>query len=122
RAPPGRVLVKADFAAAHLRIAAKIAGEGKMLAAFQAGQDLHRLTAAALLGKAEGEVTKQDRQLAKAVAFGLLYGMGAKGLRNYAQQSYGVALTLEEAKRHRATFFSTYPGLKRWHEETQAGR
>jgi DNA polymerase I-like protein with 3'-5' exonuclease and polymerase domains len=122
RAPPGKVLVKADFAAAHLRIAARVAGEGKMLAAFQAGQDLHRLTAAALLGKTEGEVTKQDRQLAKAVAFGLLYGMGAKGLRNYAQQSYGVTLTLEEAKRHRATFFSTYPGLKRWHEATEAGR
>jgi DNA polymerase-1 len=122
RAPPGRVLVKADFAAAHLRIAARVADEGKMLAAFQAGRDLHRLTAAALLGKAEGEVTKQDRQLAKAVAFGLLYGMGAKGLRNYAQQSYGVTLTLEEAKRHRATFFSTYPGLKRWHEATEAGR
>jgi DNA polymerase-1 len=122
RAPPGKVLVKADFAAAHLRIVAKIAGEGKMLAAFQAGQDPHRLTAAALLDKAEGEVSKQDRQLAKAVAFGLLYGMGAKGLRNYAQQSYGVTLTLGEATRHRSTFFATYPGLKKWHEQTQAGR
>jgi DNA polymerase-1 len=119
-APPGRVLLKADFATAHLRIAARIADERKMLDAFQAKQDLHRLTAQALLGKVE--VTKQDRQLAKAVAFGLLYGMGSKGLRVYAQQSYGVALTLEEAARHRATFFKTYPGLARWHRRTNAAR
>jgi DNA polymerase-1 len=119
-APPGRVLVKADFAAAHLRIAAKIADERKMLEAFRAGEDLHRLTARALLGKEE--IGKQDRQLAKAVAFGLLYGMGAKGLRVYAQQSYGVDLTPEEAERHRKTFFATYPGLATWHRRTQAGK
>jgi DNA polymerase-1 len=119
-APPGRVLVKADFAAAHLRIVCKIAGEEKMLAAFRSGHDLHRLTAQALLGKED--ITKQDRQLAKAVAFGLLYGMGARGLRDYALQSYGVSLTLTEAERHRATFFRTYPALKRWHRDTEAGR
>jgi DNA polymerase-1 len=119
-APPGRVLVKADYAAAHLRIAARIAGEQKMLDAFQAGRDLHRLTAEALLGKQD--ITKQDRQLAKAVAFGLLYGMGAKGLREYAKDSYGVSLTLEEAARHRRTFFATYPALARWHRATEAGR
>jgi DNA polymerase-1 len=119
-APPGRVLVKADYAAAHLRIVAKIAGEQKMLAAFQSGQDLHRLTAQALLSR--NEVTKEDRQLAKAVAFGLLYGMGARGLRNYAQQSYGITLTIEEATRHRRTFFETYPALKRWHDQTATAR
>jgi DNA polymerase-1 len=57
-AAPGKVLIKADFAAAHLRIACKIAGEEKMLAAFRENRDLHRLTAAALLGKPEAEVTK----------------------------------------------------------------
>jgi DNA polymerase-1 len=117
-APPGRVLVKADFAAAHLRIACRIAGEATMLDAFRSGRDLHRLTAQALLGKAD--VTKQDRQLAKAVAFGLLYGMGAPGLRDYALQSYGVSITLEEAARHRRTFFRTYPGLAKWHADTRA--
>src|SRR5262249_9192338 len=119
-APPGRLLVKADFAAAHLRIAAKIADEAKMIEAFQAGQDLHRLTARALLGK-EG-IGKQDRQLAKAVAFGLLYGMGAKGLRVYAKQRYGVDMTREEAGRHKRTFFATYPGLATWHRRTAAGK
>ena len=121
-APPGKVLIKADFAAAHLRIACRIAGEKKMLAAFEAQRDLHRLTAASLLGKPEAEVSKQDRQLAKAVAFGLLYGMGAKTLRVYALQNYRVEMTLEEAKRHKARFFDTYPGLARWHQETDAGR
>jgi DNA polymerase-1 len=119
-APPGKVLVKADFAAAHLRIVCKIAGEKKMLDAFRAGQDLHCLTAQALLGK--DDVTKQDRQLAKAVAFGLLYGMGAKGLRNYALVSYGISLSLDEAARHRRTFFRTYPGLAGWHRDTEAAR
>src|SRR5205823_9006250 len=75
-APPGRVLVKADFVAVHLRIACRVANETKMLDAFTSGKDLHRLTAQALLGRED--ITKQDRQLAKAVAFGLLYGMGAK--------------------------------------------
>jgi DNA polymerase I-like protein with 3'-5' exonuclease and polymerase domains len=121
-APPGKVLVKADFAAAHLRIACRIAREKKMLAAFQENKDLHRLTAASLLGKPEAEVTRQDRQLAKAVAFGLLYGMGAKTLRIYALQNYGVPMTLDEARRHKARFFKTYPGLARWHRETDAAR
>jgi DNA polymerase-1 len=121
-APPGKVLIKADFAAAHLRIACKIAGDQRMLAAFQENHDLHRLTAASLLGKPEADVTKQDRQLAKAVAFGLLYGMGPKTLRVYALQSYGVEMTLEQAQRHKATFFRTYPGLARWHRRTDAER
>jgi DNA polymerase-1 len=121
-APAGKVLIKADFTAAHLRIACKIAGEQKMLAAFQERRDLHRLTAASLLAKPEEEVTKQDRQLAKAVAFGLLYGMGSKTLRVYALQSYGVEMSLAEARRHKARFFSTYPGLDRWHRQTDADR
>jgi DNA polymerase-1 len=121
-APPGRVLVKADFAAAHLRIACRVARDEKMLKAFQERRDLHRLTAASLLGKPEEEVTKQDRQVAKAVAFGLLYGMGARTLRIYARQNYGVAMSLEEAKRHKETFFKTYPGLARWHRETESKR
>jgi DNA polymerase-1 len=117
-APPGRVLIKADFAAAHLRIACRIAGEKKMLAALKAGRDLHRLTAASLQGKPEADVTRQDRQLAKAVAFGLLYGMGAKTLRVYALQEYGVTMSLEEAEQHKAKFFQTYPGLLTWHRKT----
>jgi DNA polymerase-1 len=114
-AGPGNVLVKADYSQIELRIAAKITGERRMLDAYRTGQDLHTLTAAALLGKPAAEVTKADRQLAKAVNFGLLYGQGADGLREYALSNYGVSMTADEAARHRRTFFRTYPGLRRWH-------
>jgi DNA polymerase I-like protein with 3'-5' exonuclease and polymerase domains len=112
-APPGRVLVKADYSQIELRIAAKIANEQRMLTAYQKGEDIHTLTARALLNKTD--VTKADRQLAKAVNFGLLYGMGAKNLGAYALSNYGVRLTEEEASAHRNTFFRTYPGLRKWH-------
>ena len=65
-APPGRMLVTADYSQIELRIAATVAGERKMLAAYQAGEDLHKLTASVLLGKSMEAVTKQDRQLAKS--------------------------------------------------------
>ena len=81
-------LRKADYSKIELRIAAKVAGDRRMLAAYRAREDLHTLTARTLLGKAE--VTKADRQLAKAVNFGLLYGQGAKGWC-VRPANYGVA-------------------------------
>jgi DNA polymerase-1 len=57
-----------------------------------------------------------DRMLAKAVNFGLLYGMGYKGLQSYALKSSGIEMSLEEAALYRRRFFQTYPGLKRWHD------
>src|SRR5215217_4197812 len=59
---------------------------------------------------------KVHRKLAKAVNFGLLYGMGAKGLQSYALKSYGVEMSLEQTSLYRRRFFETYPGLKRWHD------
>jgi DNA polymerase-1 len=112
-APPGRVLVKADYSQLQLRIAAKIASEGRMLEAYARGEDLHTLTARSLTGKAE--VTKADRQLAKAVNFGLLFGLGAKGLRGYAKCNYGLDLTEADAGQYRRAFFTAYPGLEGWH-------
>ncbi|MFL5341871.1 MAG: DNA polymerase, partial [Gemmataceae bacterium] len=112
-APPGRVLVKADYSQIELRIAAKVSGDKRMLSAYQSGEDLHTLTARQILGKAE--VSKGDRQLAKAVNFGLLYGMGAKAFRVYAKTKYGVDLTEAQAAAYRRTFFRTYPGLRKWH-------
>jgi DNA polymerase-1 len=88
----------------------------QMQAAYRDGQDLHTLTAAMILGKPAAEVTKSDRQLAKAVNFGLIFGQGAEGLRCYAKQSYGVEMTLVEARRYREAFFRTYPGLRGWHQ------
>jgi DNA polymerase-1 len=114
-APPGRVLVKADYSQIELRIAAKVAGEQAMMAAYARGDDLHTLTARRLVGR--DDVTKADRQLAKAVNFGLLYGMGARGFRVYARSKYGVQLTESEAERYRTAFFAAYPGLRAWHHK-----
>jgi DNA polymerase-1 len=116
RAPPGRVLVKADCSQIELRIAAKVSGDKAMLAAYQRGQDLHTLTARLILGR--DEVTKDDRQIAKSANFGLLYGMGAKGYRAYAQSNYGVEMSQGQAVAYRRAFFAAYPGLKRWHART----
>ena len=115
RAPEGRVFVIADYSQIELRIAAKISGDKGMLSVYAEGRDLHTLTAQSLIGR--GEISKDDRKLAKAVNFGLLYGMGAKGLQSYALKSYGIEMSLEEATRYRRRFFETYPGLKRWHEQ-----
>jgi DNA polymerase I len=116
-APPGRALVKADYSQIELRIAAKLAGEGSMIDAYARGDDLHALTARHLLGKEE--VTKEDRQLAKSVNFGLLYGMGANGFRDYARSNYGVELTEAQAQEYRERFFRAYPGLARWHRRVR---
>ena len=113
-APEGWVLVKADYSQIELRIAAKISGEERMLGAFAAGQDIHTITAQSITRKEQ--VSKEDRNLAKAVNFGLLYGMGPAGLRHYARGSYGVEMTVGEAERYWRGFFETYPGLKAWHD------
>jgi DNA polymerase-1 len=114
RAPEGRVFVIADYSQIELRIAAKISGDLEMLSAYTDGRDLHTLTAKSLT---EREViSKDDRKLAKAVNFGLLYGTGAQGLRSYALKSYGIEMSLEEATLYRRRFFEAYSGLKNWHD------
>jgi DNA polymerase I-like protein with 3'-5' exonuclease and polymerase domains len=112
-APPGRVLVKADYSQIELRIAAKVSGDKALLDAYRRGDDLHTITARNVLGIAE--VTKEHRQLAKALNFGLLYGMGARGFRQYAKAHYGLALTEADAHRYRSAFFKSYPSLAAWH-------
>jgi len=111
--PAGRVLVQADYSQLQLRIAAKIAGEQRMIEAYARGEDLHTLTARSITGKPE--VTKEDRQLAKAVNFGLLFGLGAKGLRAYSKSNFGLDLTEQQAAGYRRAFFDAYPGLAQWH-------
>lgn len=78
-----------------------------MIQAYQNGLDLNRLTASLISGKDLDHVTAEDRQSAKAVNFGLIYAMGAEGLRGYAKIVYNVDLTLEEAKRFKNTFFES---------------
>jgi DNA polymerase I len=113
RAPEGRMLIKADYSQIELRIAAKISGDQIMLEAYQKGEDLHLRTAKSL---ADAGVGKEDRKLAKAVNFGLLYRQGAKALKDYARREYEINITLEEAALYKKRFFETYPGLAAWHE------
>jgi DNA polymerase I-like protein with 3'-5' exonuclease and polymerase domains len=114
----GRALVIADYSQVELRVAAAIAGEKKMIDAYNRGEDLHRLTASVVLGKPLEAVTKDDRQLSKAVNFGLLYGQHAKGLVRYAKTSYGVTLAEDEALAIRQKFFATYGHLRQWHGQS----
>ena len=66
-------------------------------------------------------MTSAQRQAAKAVNFGLIFGMGAAGLQQYAAQSYGVDMTLEEAKKFRDSFFNAYAGISWWHHDLKVG-
>jgi len=87
-----------------------------MLSAFRTGDDLHTFTASRLLSIPPQQVTKEQRRLAKAVNFGLVYGQGASGLRVYAQTSFGVQLTENEAKTALKLFFQTYPAVALWQQ------
>jgi len=118
KAEEGNVFVIADFSQIELRIASEYVGEEKMLQAFRQGKDLHRYTASVFLGKPEEEITKEERQLAKAVNFGLIYGISAKGLVEYAK-TYGIDLSLESAQKIRDSFFEYYTSFKAWHERVK---
>jgi DNA polymerase-1 len=119
RAPPGRVLIKADYSQIELRIAAKVSGDAKMRAAYAAGEDLHALTARRMLGRED--ITGPERDLAKPVNFGLIYGLGACSLRSKARAEYALDLTLEDAEQYRRAFFASYPGIAAWHRRLRQG-
>lgn len=115
----GNKLIVADYSQVELRAAAAIAGETKMIEAYRNGVDLHKQTAAEVLGKALNAVTKEDRQISKSANFGLLYGQSAPGLVRYAASSYGVTLELDQAEQIRRQFFRTYGSLRQWHGESR---
>ena len=118
RPPEGRVFVRADLSQIELRVVAVVADERAMQQAFQRGDDLHATTAAAVLGRAP---TKAERAIAKAVNFGISFGMGPTRLRSYARDDFGVAMDEREAATFHRGFFATYPGIKRWHQSQPAG-
>jgi DNA polymerase I len=118
-ASEGHRLIKADYSQIELRIVAKIAGEEKMLEAYRNGEDLHHATARSITGREE--VTREDRQLAKAVNFGLLYGQGATGLLTYARDKYGVEMEIEQAAEYRERWVQTYPAIRAWHRQEGIG-
>ena len=109
-APDGWVLVDADFGQMELRLAAAVAQDERMITAFQAGEDPHTVTANAL---------GCDRQIAKSANFGLLYGSGATGLRNYAGGN-GVTITREEAAQIRQKWLKKFDGIAKWQQSNAA--
>jgi DNA polymerase I len=119
KAPAGWKLVVADYAQMELRLAAAEAEDPLMIRAFQDGLDLHTVTAMQIYGVSEDEVTKEMRQISKSANFGLLYGSGARGLRNYAA-GMGVQMDLAEAGEIRAKFHAVYTGISRWQRENAA--
>jgi len=112
---PGHCLVVADYSQIELRVAAELSGDRRMIEAYQNDEDLHRLTAALIADKSLDQVEKSERQAAKAVNFGLIYAMGAKGLAEYAYNNYGVQMSLKQAETFRKRYFEAYQGIARWH-------
>lgn len=107
-AAPGMLLLSVDYSQVELRIVAHMANDEAMLSAFRAGQDIHAATAAAILNIPLGEVNKEQRRRAKAINFGLIYGMSAFGL------SRGTDLTLAEAENFSKAYFQQFPGIKKY--------
>ena len=102
----GLSLLSVDYSQVELRIAAHMSKDEAMLAAFRADQDIHTATAAAILGTTLDKVTKEQRRNAKAINFGLLYGMSAFGLTRTSD------LTLAEAEDFVEAYFKQFPGVK----------
>jgi DNA polymerase-1 len=119
RPAPGHVYVIADYSQMEIRLAAEISGDQTIAQAYKAKTDLHALTAALTNGIAVEAVTKSQRQAAKALNFGLLYGMGWQKLRSTALTSYGVEFSEAEAQSARKAFFTSYAGLAAWHDRTK---
>ncbi|MEI6291243.1 MAG: DNA polymerase, partial [Chloroflexota bacterium] len=97
----------------ELRLVALMAGDQAMLDAFRAGQDIHATTAAAIFNIPLEKVTKDQRRHAKAINFGLIYGMSSFGLTRTTD------LTLGEAENFVRTYFERFPGVKRYLDETK---
>ncbi len=113
-APPDSVLLVADYSQIELRILAHIAQEGALVDAFRAGEDIHRATAARVLGIAPELVTAEQRRAAKVINFGILYGMSAFGLAK------NLGISTAEADRFIRSYFERYPAIERYVEETVA--
>ena len=107
-AEDGNVLVDADYSQIELRLLAHMAGDEAMQQAFRSGEDFHTVTAAKVFHVPEAEVTHQMRSRAKAVNFGIVYGMSAFSL------SQDIHVTVAEAKDYMERYFATYPGVRQY--------
>jgi DNA polymerase-1 len=114
-APPDHVLLAADYSQIELRIMAHLSGDASLIAAFEADRDVHQATAAEVFGVPLAEVTADQRRSAKAINFGLIYGMSAFGL---ARQ---LGIGRNEAQQYVDLYFERYPGVKAYMDRTREG-
>ena len=105
-APAGKVLVDADYSQIELRLLAHIAGDQAMIDGFRSGEDIHTITAAQVFGVARSEVTPLMRRSAKAVNFGIVYGISPFSL------SQDIGVTVAEAKEYMDKYFAHYAGVR----------
>jgi len=121
--PPGYVIAKMDYSQGELRIIADQANVSAMLEAYRTGQDLHAVTGASLnnltleqLYELPKEAVARIRSGAKAGNFGLIYRISVAGFMEFAANTYGVTLRMEEAENFVDKFFTTYPEIHDYHE------
>ena len=112
-APPGSVIVSADYSQIELRIMAHLSGDKGLLDAFAHGEDVHRATAAEVFGVVREEVSSEQRRYAKVINFGLIYGMSAFGLAN------NLGIERSAAASYIERYFTRYPGVKAYMDRTR---
>jgi len=112
-APPGQMLLAADYSQIELRIMAHLSGDANLRQAFEHNLDVHRSTAAEVFGATPEDVTDEQRRAAKAINFGLIYGMSAFGLA----RQLGIARS--EAQSYVDLYFERYPGVKAYMDDTR---
>jgi DNA polymerase-1 len=112
-APPGRLILSADYSQIELRIMAHLSGDENMLRAFAQGEDIHRATAAEIFGITPADVASEQRRYAKVINFGLIYGMSAFGLAG------NLGIERSAAQMYIDKYFMRFSGVKRFMDETR---
>ena len=113
-APPGHVILSADYSQIELRIMAHLSDDPNLLKAFAEGMDVHRATAGEIFGAEPAAVTSEQRRYAKVINFGLIYGMSAFGLAG------NLGIERSAAAAYIDRYFARYPGVKRYMDDTRS--
>jgi DNA polymerase-1 len=111
-APPGQVILSADYSQIELRVLAHLSGDAELIDAFASGEDVHARTAALVFDKPRDQVTGDERRAAKTINFGVIYGMGEGAL------SKQLGIAREQAARFIEAYFARYAGVARFMERT----
>ena len=125
--PEGRVFVDADYSQIEVRVLAKMLNEGRLLELYgrpgddKPSDDVYRATAAHMLDVEPEAVTKEQRNLAKAIVLGMNYGLSARGLPFYAFTKLGIEnMTVDDAEEYVEAFYDLYPKIRAYHDDTLA--